>query len=158
MAEICHLENRNDVIFFCRGWSDLENISQTVAEWHVGCGDMVKLETRCRIPIWRMFARIQWHVIAEPRIALHHVLPPLHGAATCWIHCHDSTATCHIAAFLQGVRIPSAILKIIFRRIFSPFLMQFGLWRAPAIVSSRIHLCDAGYLRNGTIHSYTIEY
>ena len=126
MAEIRYLENRNDVIFFCRGWSDLENISQTVAEWHVGCGDMVKLETRCRIPIWRTFARSQWHVIAEPRIALHHVLPPLHGAATCWIHCHDSTATCHIAAFLQGVRIPSAILKIIFRRIF--FAVFNAVW------------------------------
>ena len=44
-----------------------------------------------------------------------------------WIHCHDSRATCHIAvtwrnqchdrATLQGVRIPSAILKIVFRHI-----------------------------------------
>ena len=32
MAEIRHLENRHDVIFFCRGWSDLDKISQTVAE------------------------------------------------------------------------------------------------------------------------------
>ena len=35
MAEIRHLENRHDMIFFCRGWSDLDKISQTGAEWHV---------------------------------------------------------------------------------------------------------------------------
>jgi len=34
MAEIRHLENRHDVIFFCPGWSDLDKISQAVAEWH----------------------------------------------------------------------------------------------------------------------------
>jgi len=28
MAEIRHLKNRHDVIFFCRGWSDLDKISQ----------------------------------------------------------------------------------------------------------------------------------
>jgi len=39
MAEIRHLENRHDVIFFCRGWSDLDKISETGAEWHVDCGD-----------------------------------------------------------------------------------------------------------------------
>ena len=90
MAQIRHLENRHDVIFFCRGWSDLDKILETGAEWHVNCGDVVEIETRCRIPIWRTFGRIQWHVIPEPRIALL-------GAATWWIHCHDSTATCHIA-------------------------------------------------------------
>jgi len=31
-------------------------------------GDMVKIETRCRNPIWRTVARIPWHVIPEPRI------------------------------------------------------------------------------------------
>jgi len=70
MAEIRHLENRHDVIFFCRGWSDLDKISETGAEWHVDCGDEVEIETRCRILIWRAFGRIQWHVIPEPRITL----------------------------------------------------------------------------------------
>ena len=51
--------------FFCWGWSDLDNISQTGAEWHVDCGDMVKIETRCRIPIWRTFGRITWDVIVN---------------------------------------------------------------------------------------------
>ena len=41
-------------------------------------------------------------------------------------------------ATLQGARIPSAILKIVFRHIL--FLMQFGLWQAAAFVSCPIHL------------------
>jgi len=68
----------------------LDKISETGAEWHVDCGDVVEIETRCRIPIWRTFGRIQWHVIPEPRVILQ-------GAATWRIYCHDSTATCHIA-------------------------------------------------------------
>jgi len=32
MAEIHRLENRHDVIFFCRGWSDLDKISHTGTE------------------------------------------------------------------------------------------------------------------------------
>ena len=91
MAEIRHLENRHDVIFYAEGgpiW--IKKNSQTGAEWHVDCGDMVKTETRCRIPIWRTFGRIQRHVIPKPRITLH-------CAATWWIHCHDPRATCHIA-------------------------------------------------------------
>ena len=48
---------------------------------------MVKIETRSRIPIWRTFGRIPWHVISEPPAAL------------------------------QGVIISSAILKIVFRHI-----------------------------------------
>jgi len=32
MAEIRHLENRHDVIFFCRGWSNFDKISETGAE------------------------------------------------------------------------------------------------------------------------------
>jgi len=89
MADIRHLENRHDVIFFCRGWSELDKISQTGTEGHdVGCGYMVEIEARSRILIWRTFGRIQEHVISEP------------------------------PATLQGVRIPSAILKIVTRHIF----------------------------------------
>jgi len=51
---------------------------------------MVEIETRSRITIWRTFWRVQWHVIREPRITLQ-------DAATWWIHCLDSRATCHIA-------------------------------------------------------------
>ena len=55
--------------FFCRGWSDLDKILQTGAERHVDCSDMVKIETRSRIPIWRMFGRIPWHPRATCHIA-----------------------------------------------------------------------------------------
>jgi len=178
MAEIRHLENRHNVIFFYRRWSDCDKISETGAEWHVDCGDVVEIETKCRIPIWRTFGRIQWHVIPEPHATLQ-------GAATWRIQCHDSRATftlqgaasvppgkfngmssqshvshCRVLllgeftvtipephatlqgavtwrnqfrdrATLQGVKISSAILKIVFRHIlFFLFLMQFRLWRA----------------------------
>jgi len=36
---------------------------------------MVKIETRCRIPIWQTFGRIPWRVIPEPSATLQ-------GAAT----------------------------------------------------------------------------
>ena len=61
--------------YFRWGWSDLDKISQTGAEWHVDCGDVVEIETRCRIPIWRTFGRIPWPVIPEPPAILQ-------GAAT----------------------------------------------------------------------------
>jgi len=117
------------------------------AEWHVDCGDMVKIETRCRIPIRRTFGWIPWHFIPESPATLkgaatgriqQHVIPEpritLQGAATWWIHCHDSRAICHIAgcsqlaksmsdcATLWVVRIPSAILKIVFCHILFLFL------------------------------------
>ena len=174
MAEICHLENRNDAIFFCSEWSDLDKISQSGAEWH-DCGDMVKIETRCRIPIWRTFGRITWYVgnfflftavqeflksikiwqsyrhqslgpqffgghsvefqyggrlgefidmSSQSHVSHCRVLPlgeftvtipephaTLQGAITWWNQCRDR-------ATLQGVRIPSGILKIVFRHIF----------------------------------------
>jgi len=54
----------------------------------------------------------------------------LQGAVTWRNQCHDR-------ATLQGVRIPSAILKIVFCHIlFFLFLLQFRLWRAAAFVSS----------------------
>jgi len=91
---------------------------------------MVKIETRCRIPIWQTFARIPWHVIPEP---LPHcrVLPlgeftamipvphaTLQGAVTWRNQCHDR-------ATLHGVIILSAILKIVFGHI-----LFFGFFNA----------------------------
>ena len=113
--------------FFCRGWSDLDKTSETEAEWHIDCGDVVEIEARCRIPIWQTFGRIQCHVIPEPRIT----------RATWWIHCHDSRATCHIAGckkFTRHIENRSLPYFIVW------FLMQFRLWRAAAFVSSPIHL------------------
>ena len=72
----------------------------------------VEMETICRIPIWRTFGRIQRHVIPRPRVTL------------------------------QGVRIPSGILKIVFRHILFCFCfwcsLRFDEWGA--FVSSPIHL------------------
>ena len=161
--------------FFCRGWSDLDKISQTGAEWHVDCSDMAEIETRSRIPIWRTFGRIQWRVISEPpailqgaatwRIQCHdprvrvtlqgaatwrihwHAIPEprvtLQGrpTATWWIHCHASRATRHIVGCKNSIRhiencfSPCFVILFIF-----VFLMQFGLWRAAAFVSSPVHL------------------
>ena len=130
MAEIRYLENRHDVIFCAEGgpiWIKFRRLYRMTCwlRWYV------EMETRCRIPIWRKFGRIQWHVIPEPRITLQ-------GAATWWIHCHDSKATCHIAGCKNSIRhienrfLPHFIIFV--------FLMQFRLWRAAAFVSSPIHL------------------
>ena len=76
---------------------------------------MVKIETICRIPIWRTFGRIPQHVIPEPPATLQ-------GVATWRIQCHDPRATCHTAGC------NNSIYHVEFRRIlFLFFLMQFGL-------------------------------
>ena len=75
------------LVFFCRWWSDLDKILRTGAEWHVDCGDVVKIETRCRIPIWWTFGGNS--MACHPRATCHN--------ATWRIRCHDSRATCHIA-------------------------------------------------------------
>jgi len=164
MAEILHLKNRHDVIFFCRGWSDFDKISETGAELHVDCGDVVEIKTRSIIPIWQTFGQIQWHVIPEP---LPHcrVLPPgeFNGMSSKShvSHCSmlplgeftvmipEPYATlqgavtwqnqCHDHATLQRVRILSTILKIVFRHIFFVFNAVW-VWRAATFVSSLIHL------------------
>ena len=58
----------------------------------------------------------------------------LQGAVTWRNQCRDR-------ATLKGVRIPSGILKIVFRHIlFFLVLTQFRLWRAASFASSPIHL------------------
>jgi len=59
---------------------------------------MVEIETGSRISVWRTFGRVQWHVIPQPR------------------------------ATLQGERIPSAILKIVLRRILFYFCFPNAVW------------------------------
>jgi len=91
--------------FFCR-------LIWIKFRWHVDWCDMVKIETRSRIPTWRnVWAN---SMACYPRV------------------------TCHIAGC------NNSILHIENRfspyYIFFVFLMQFGLWRAVAFVSSPIHL------------------
>ena len=77
---------------------------------------MVKIKTGCRIPIWRTFGRIQWHVISEPLITFRGAATwriqcrdprftcHMQGAATWRIQCPDPSATCHIAGCKNSIR------------------------------------------------------
>ena len=78
MAEIHHIENKHDVIFL--PWAvTAVRVGYNFADWcrHVDCVDMVEIETGSRIPIWRTFGRIQWHVISKSRDTLHGERIPL---------------------------------------------------------------------------------
>ena len=141
MAEIRYVENRHDVIFFCRGWSDLDKISQNGTEWHVDCGDVWK---------WKPDVKFQY----GGRLGEFNGMSSQSHVSHCtnwWIHCHDSRATCHIAGCSHLTKSMSSSCHIAgcknsIRHVenrFSPFflfLMQFRLWRAAAFVSSLIHL------------------
>jgi len=123
--------------------SDLDKISQTGAEWHVDCGDMVKIETTTRILIWRRtFGRIQCH---DPRAVCH--------IASCSYLTKSMSCSCHIAGCKNSIRHIenrfSAILIFCF-----VFLMQFGLWQAAAIVSSPTHLLVLFSLLGNCKHQY----
>jgi len=95
----------------------------------------------------RATRRIQCH---DPRATCHiagccHLVNSLSWFQSHMPHCRVQSPSVNNVmvgrATLQGVIILSAILKIVFRHIlFLLFLMQFGLWRASAFVSSSIHL------------------
>ena len=104
--------------------SHLPHYRVRAATWRIQCHDpraMCHIAGCCT-------GRIQRHVVPEPRITLQ-------GAATWWIHCHDSRATLqgavtwrnqyHDHATLQGVTILSAILKIVSRHILLFFFVFF---------------------------------
>jgi len=104
-----HLENRHDVIFFCRGWSDLDKIRRLVQNdmstaviWpkskpevefrYVGrLGEFNGMSSRSHLPHCGMLPPDEFNVM------ILELCVTLHGAATGRIHCHDSRATCHIA-------------------------------------------------------------
>ena len=132
---------------FCRGWSDLDKISQTGTQWHVDCGDMWKWKTDVKFQYGGRLGEFTGmsshsHVshcrvlpLGEFTVTIPELQATLQGAVTWRNQCHDR-------ATLQGVRITSAILKIVCHIlfIFFLFLMQFRLWRTAAFVSSPIHL------------------
>jgi len=93
--------------FFRRLWSDLDKISQTGTEWHVDCGDVWK---------WKPDVEFQYGVslsefngMSSQSHVSHCRVLPLGEFTVTFPEPH---------ATLQGVRIPSAILKIVFRHIF----------------------------------------
>ena len=91
-----------------RGWSDLDNISETGAEWHFNCGDVVEIETRCRIAIWRTFGWING-MSSQSHVSHCRVLPlgeftvmipvphaTLQGAVTWRNQWHDRATHCRV--------------------------------------------------------------
>ena len=115
--------------FFCRGWSDLDKISQTGTEWHVDCADAWKWKPDVEFQYGGRLGEFNG-MSSQSHVSHCKVLLPL-GEFTVTIPEPHAT--------LQGVRIPSAILKIVFRHLFY-FKICFRLWRAAAFVSSPIHL------------------
>jgi len=116
--------------FFCRGWSDLDKISQTSAEWHVDCGDVVEIETKCRIPIYGGRLGKFNGMSSQSHVSLCRVgllplgeftfmIPEPHATlqGTWSWHLVTWRNQCHDRATLQDVRFPSAIMKIVFRHI-----------------------------------------
>jgi len=144
MAEIRHLENRHDVIFSAEGgpiWIKfcrlVQNDMSTAVIWSKPdvefqyggrLGEFNGMLSQSHVSHCRVLPLGEFTVtIPEPHATLH-------GAVTWRNQCHDR-------ATLQGVRISSAILKIVLRHILLFwFLIQFRLWRAAAFVSSPIHL------------------
>ena len=92
-------------------------------------GEFHGMSSQSHLPHCRMLPPGKFNVMI-PELCV-----TLQGAVTWRNQCHDR-------ATLQGVIIPSSILKIVFRHILFifVFLMQFGLWRAAACISSPIHL------------------
>ena len=152
MAEIRHLENRHDVIFFCPGWSDLDKISQAVAEWHATAMTWskskpdVEFQYGGRLGVFNGMSS-QSHLshcrvlpLGELTVMIPEPHATLQGAVT-------RRNQCHGRATLQGVITPSDILKIVFLLYFIlfyfiSFKVLLGLWRAAAFVSSPILLFD----------------
>jgi len=140
VAEICHLENRHDVIFFCREWSSLDKILETGAEWHVDCGDVSKSKTDVEFQYGRRLGEFK-SMSSQSHISHCRVLPlgeftvmipephaTLQGAVTWRNQCRDR-ATFHPPYW-----------KSFFAIFYFCFLLQFRLCRATAFVLSPIHL------------------
>jgi len=123
MAEIRHLENQHDVIFFCRDgpiWIKfrilVQNDMSTAVMWSKSkrdvefqyggrLGEFNGMSSQSHVSHCRVLPLGEFTVkIPEPHATLQ-------GAVT-WRN------QCHNRATLKGVRIPSAILKIVFRHIF----------------------------------------
>jgi len=129
MAEIRHLENGHDVIFFCRGWSDLDKISQTGTEWHLDCGDVWKWKSAVEFQYGGRLGEFNG-MSSQSHVSHCRVLPlgeftvtisDLHATLQCAVTWRNQ---CRDRATLQGVRIPSGILKIVFRYILFIFVFN----------------------------------
>ena len=124
----------------------MDKISKTGAEWHVDCGDVVEIKTRCRIPIWRTFAWANL-MACHPRATYHiagccHLVNSLSRFQSHMPHCRVQSPgeiksmswSCHIAGCKNSIRHWKSFFAIFF------VLMQFRLWRAAAFVLFPTHL------------------
>jgi len=75
-AEIRHLENRHDVLFYAESGPIWIKKYRRLVQNDMSTAAMVKIETRCRIRMWRTFEQIPWHVIQEPHATLQGVIIP----------------------------------------------------------------------------------
>jgi len=188
MADIRHLENRHDVIFFCRGgpiWIkfrrlEVQNDMSTAVMWSKSKPDkeiqyggrlgefngMSSQSSTCHTAgCCHLANSMSWfqsyvlHCMVLPPGEFNDMSSQSHVSHCRVLPLGEFTATisephatlqsavtwrnqCHDRATLQGVRIPSAVLKSFYAifYFFVLFLMQFRLWRAAAFVSSPIHL------------------
>jgi len=129
---IRHLENRHDVIFSAEGgsiWIKLRRLVQndilTAVMWSKSKPD-VEFQYGGRLGEFNGMSSQSYvshcKVLPLGEFTIPEPHATLQGAVTWRNQCHDR-------ATLQGVRIPSAILKIVFRHILFIFwfLMQFRL-------------------------------
>jgi len=115
--------------FFCWGWFDSDKISQTGTEWHVDCGDVWKWKPDVEFQYGRRLGEFngmssQSHVshcrvlpLGEFTVTIPELHATLQGAVTWRNQCHDP-------ATLQGIRIPSGLLKIVFRIFYFIFVFN----------------------------------
>jgi len=105
MAEIRHLENRHDVIFFCWGWSDLNKISHRLVQNDMSTA-VIGSKSKPDVEFQYGGRLGEFNGLSsQSHVSRCRVLPL--GEFTVMISEPHAT--------LQGVRIPSAILKICFR-------------------------------------------
>ena len=169
-----HLENPHDVILSAEGGSIwikfrglVQNGMSTAVMWSKSKPDV---EFQCGGRLGEFYGMSSQSHLAHCRVLPPGELNSMSSQSHVW-HCRvlpldeftvmipEPHATlqgevtwrnkCHDRATLQGLWIPSAILKIIFAIFyFFLFLMQFRLWRAAAFVSSPIHLFYSKAMQN----------
>jgi len=100
--------------FFCRGWSDLDKILQTCTKWPVHCGDVWKWKPDVEFPYGGRLG--EFNGMSSQSLVSH--------CKCCHLVNSLSRFQSHCIPALQGVRIPSAILKIVFRHILLYFFLM----------------------------------
>ena len=151
MAEIRLLENRHDVIFYAEGgpiWIKCRRLVQNdmstdAVIWSKTKPD-VEFQYGGRLQGEFSGMSSQNHVshcrvlpLGEFTVTIPEPCATLQGAVTWRNQCHDR-------ATLQGVRIPSAILKIVFRHILFIFLkcnLSFDKQRLPCHLRYTCYMC-----------------